>query len=524
MGNDTDKHGKSGWSRRDILRLSMATGLSMSAAGLLLYGGPALAEAPRRGGRLRVAASNSSVADTLDPAKGTNSGDYMRQFMFYSGLTELDDQMHAQPALAESFESPDGRVWHLKLRQGVVFHDGKPFTADDVVYSLLRHKDPATASKAKSLADQFETVVAEGPHDVRIELVSPNVDLPALLGTSHFLIIADGTTDFALANGTGPYRSKSFTPGGSVVGVRNENFWKNGKPYLDEIELIGLTDQAARVNGLLAGDLHMVTTVGPRDIERLRAGGRHEVLETRSGLYTNLILRQDADVVRDPDFVMAMKYLQNRERVRDAILRGYGTLANDHPVPDWHPYYMKDLPQRAYDPDRARFHVERGKLQGKGGDLVCTPNVEGSVDGAQLLQQSARTVGLQLNVRRVPYDGYWSNHWMKHPMSYGSINPRPTLDALFSQFYKSDSPWNESGWQNTQFDELLVQARAELDEGKRKQMYGDMQVLISEQCSVLIPVFISFLDAYDKRVKGLTPNPAGMLMGYRFAEDVWLDA
>lgn len=511
-------------SRRDMLKLMALAGLSASAGGLLLTGRDARAAEPKRGGRIRVAASNSSVSESMDPAKSSSSGDYIRQFTVYSGLTELDANMRAQPALAESIESDDGKVWAVKLRKGVTFHNGKAFDAQDVVFSLMRHKDPATASKAKVLADQFASVTAVNANEVRIELTSPNIDLPALLSTSHFLILADGTTDFAQPNGTGPFKCKEFKPAARMIGTRNENFWKPGLPHLDEVEILGITDLAARVNGLLAGDLHMVAVVSPRDLDRIRASGKHDILETKSGLYSDLVLRQDAEPTNNHDFVLAMKYLQNRERLVDNVLRGFGTIANDHPVPPWHPYFLKDLPQRPYDLDRAKYHIEKGGLKGTRASIVCTPGIEAAVEGAQLLQQSARAAGLTLEVRRVPYDGYWSTHWMKHPISYGSVNPRPTLDTLFTQFYKSDAAWNESAWKNEQFDQLLEQSRKEKDEARRKQMYGDMQTLITNHCGVIIPSFISFLDAYDTRLKGLAPNPMGMLMGYRFAEHVWLDA
>lgn len=412
----------------------------------------------------------------------------------------------------------------MRLRQGVSFHNGKSLTPQDVVYSLMRHKDPATASKAKASADAFDSVTASGERDVQVVLKSPNVELPALLATSHFLIVPDGTTDFSAPAGTGPFKVTSFKPGVNTIATRNENFWKPGQPYLDEVELMGVTDKVARTNGLISGDLDIALTVSPRDIPRIRATGRHEVLETKSGLYTDLILRQDVAPTNNPDFVQAIKYLQNRERMRTTVLEGYGTIANDQPVPPWHPYYLADLPQRPYDPDRAAFHIKRANLSGAGGDLVTSPNIEGALDNALLLQQSANRAGLKLNVRRVPYDGYWSNHWMKHPMSYGSIIPRPTLEMLFSQFFRSNAPWNESGWQNAQFDQLLDAARGETDNGRRKQMYGDMQTLIHAHCGVVIPVFISFLDGFNTRVKGLAPNPSGMLMGYRFAEHIWVDA
>ena len=128
---------------------------------------------------------------------------------------------------------------------------------------------------------------------------------------------------------------------------------------------------------------------------------------------------------------------------------------------------------------------------------------------ATLLQLSASKVGLKLGVNRVPADGYWSNHWMKHPLGFGNINPRPSLDLLFSLFFKSDAPWNESGWNNPLFDQLLVAARGEMDEAKRRQMYTDMQVLIHEQAGIGIPVFITLIDGFDQRLKGLSSIPTG---------------
>ena len=124
----------------------------------------------------------------------------------------------------------------------------------------------------------------------------------------------------------------------------------------------------------------------------------------------------------------------------------------------------------------------------------------------------------------MPNDGYWSNYWLKAPVHFGNINPRPTADILFSLFFKSDAPWNESAWKNEKFDQLLVAARAESDDGKRKQMYRDMQFLIHESSGIGVPVFISNLDAHNSKLKGLKPSGLGGMMGYSFGEHVWLDA
>jgi peptide/nickel transport system substrate-binding protein len=123
----------------------------------------------------------------------------------------------------------------------------------------------------------------------------------------------------------------------------------------------------------------------------------------------------------------------------------------------------------------------------------------------------------------VPSDGYWSNHWMKHPLGFGNTNPRPTADLLFSTYFKSDAPWNEAGWKSEQFDRLLLAARGAADEVKRKQIYADMQVLVHEKGGIGIPVFISLIDGYDRRLRGYGSIPIGGLMGYQFADNVWLD-
>ena len=284
--------------------------------------GAALAETPKRGGHIRVASYSSSTADTVDPARQTLSTDYLRCLMFYNGLTRLDESLTPQPELAVSIESDKATVWTFKLRDGVTFHDGKPSTLADVAYSLLRHKDPKVASIAKTLAAQMQEVKATGPLEVQITLSAPNADFPVVLGTFHFLIVKDGTTDFTTAIGTGPYKCKEFAPGVRSIGVRNENYWKPGKPYIDQIELFGIPDDTARVNALLSGDVQIASPIRPRATRQVKATEGYEVFETKLGNYTDLIMRLDAAPANNPDFVIGMKYLLDREQMRTAVFQG----------------------------------------------------------------------------------------------------------------------------------------------------------------------------------------------------------
>jgi peptide/nickel transport system substrate-binding protein len=514
-----------GASRRDVLAMLLAGGMQAGLAGsLATLATTAHAQTPRKGGRITAATNSSGVNDTLDPARQANQMDYCRGFMFYNGLTSLDGSLTPQPALAEEFTTQDATTWVFKLRKGVTFHDGKPLTPADVVFSLMRHKDAATASRAKVLADQIESVTASGPNEVTIRLVSPNADLPAILGTFHFHIVKEGTTDFNAGIGTGPYKVKEFKPGVRSIAVRNENYWKPNRPYLDEIEFVGITDESARVNALLAGQLDLVSTVSPRSVERVTAGGKHAIFETKSTSYTDLIMRRDGSPGNNPDFVKAMKYLFNREQLLKSIQMGRGVVANDQPIAASNRFHFKGLPQRPYDSEKAKWHLKKANLGSTPIPVVASPAATNSVEMALVMQHAARQIGLNLDVKRMPADGYWSTHWMKHPVGFGNINSRPTADLALTLFFKSDAPWNEAAWKNEKFDQLLVAARGETDAAKRARMYADMQVMIHDEGGIGIPMFISSLDGHSSRLKGLSPIPLGGLMGASFAEHVWLDA
>jgi peptide/nickel transport system substrate-binding protein len=520
-----------GLSRRDALRMLGVAGVAAAGAGSLFgAAGKVFADDAatplkgKPGGRIRVAGMSSSTADTLDPAKGALSTDYVRHFMFYNGLTRFDSHLVPQLELAERIDNDKATVWTITLRKDITFHNGKGLSAADVVFSLNRHKDPATGSKVMPLMAQFAEVKATGPLEVQITLTAPNAELPSILAVSHLLIVPEGTTDFSLGVGTGPFKVKEFKPGVRSVSVRNPGYWKPGLPYLDEIEFIAIGDEPSRVNALLSGDVHMINEVNPRSTQRISASAGHRVVDAPSGNYTDLIIRQDQMPGQNADFTQAMKYLLDREQVKSAVFRGYAVVGNDHPIAPGSRYHNADLPQRAYDPEKAKFLLKKAGMEKISMPVVCSPAATGSVDIAVLLQQSAKSVGLNLNVNRVPSDGYWSNHWMKHPLSFGNINPRPNADVIFSQFFQSTAPWNESGWKNEQFDQLLMLARGETDDAKRAKMYADMQTLVSDNCGIGIPVFISNIDGVDQRIKGYSSNPLGGFMGYMFSEQVWLDA
>ncbi len=514
-----------GATRRDLLKMLMASGVGVAAGGsLLMRAGAAVAATPVSGGNLKAAGWSSSTADTLDPAKASLSTDYVRCCAFYNRLTFLDEFGEVQMELADSITSGDAKTWEVKLKSGVTFHDGKTLSAADVVYSLSRHLDEAVGSKVNSIAKQMVEISAEDDLTVKIVLAEANADLPTILSLHHFLIIADGTTDFTKANGTGPFICDVFEPGVRSIALKNPNYFKSEGPYLDSFEFFAITDNSARLNALFADDIQLAGSINARSLRQLEGQANVETSISTSGNYTNLNIRLDMDPGDKAGFIEGMRHLINREQIQKSVLRGLAEVGNDQPVSSANRYHNPNLKPAEFDPEKAKALFEKAGLLGTKIPVIASDAATASVDMATIVQQAGAEIGMDLDVQRVPSDGYWSNYWLKAPIHFGNINPRPTPDILFSLLYTSDAPWNESQFKSETFDSMLVEARGALDEAKRKEIYWEMQEMVATQAGTIIPAYISNVDAISTKLKGLRPNPLGGMMGYAFAEYVWLEA
>jgi peptide/nickel transport system substrate-binding protein len=182
-------------------------------------------------------------------------------------------------------------------------------------------------------------------------------------------------------------------------------------------------------------------------------------------------------------------------------LGGFGYLGNDHPIGRGQRYFNRDLEQREIDPEKAKFYLKKAGLSTLDVELSAADAAfSGAVDAAVLSAESAKKAGINIKINRVPSDGYWSDVWMKAPWCFSYYQGRVTEDWMLTSAFVSTSKWNESYWKNERFDRLLVQARSELDEDKRRAMYYELQELVHNDGGVVIPVFASFLHAASDRL------------------------
>jgi peptide/nickel transport system substrate-binding protein len=513
-----------GASRRQFISWMTAAGATASFAGSIFASTKqAIAETPKKGGRLVMAIEAHSPGDTLDPAAFKSNIDYFRGRMFYGSLVRLQDDLTYAPELAqEVITNEDATVWTFKLQRGVEFHNGKTMTADDVLYSMNRHVGPesiSTGSTLFAMVDRWEKV---NDYEVRAVLNSPNADFAIALGTFQFKILPDGWTDFSNPVGTGPYKVKEFSPGVRAVGARFDNYWEDGA-HLDELEHFAIPDPVARLNALLAGEIDAMANVDPKTIDRIEATDGLGLWALESGAFMGIGARRDIAVSDNTDLIRSIQYLMDRERLVKGVLKGQGTLGNDQPIGPAYPDHCAEIPQRMLDPDRAKYHFEKSGIGDTAVPIVTAEVTPGAVDQVLFLEREAQKIGMNIDVQRVSTDGYWSSVWKVAPFFATQWNMRPTANIMMSVAFASTAKWNESYWKNEQFDKMLVDVLAVTDPAKRKQMYCDMQTLIHETGGSIYPAHINYIDAAADHVKGRTNVPLNNFGGCESPPFLWRD-
>lgn len=477
--------------RRGFMEGALATGATVAAASTL-WSTQVAAQTPKRGGTFRVGVHDGNTADSLDP--GTTESVYMIQLSHAtrSYLTEITNTNELGPDIATSWSaSDDASEWTFKLASGVTFHSGKAMTADDVVASLNYHRGDTTTSAAKALLTDVVDIKADGPDSVVIKLMAGNADLPYLLSDYHLVILpsdGSGKVDWESGDGTGPYKIVNHEPGVRSELTKHDGWHRDGA-YFDGVQMLALNDANARQTALITGDIDAITDVDLKTVSLLQRAPGVVIDDVPSGSHVTLPMFCDTAPFDNLDVRLALKYAINREEIIEKILFGYGSIGNDHPIAPSLPYWA-DLEQRTYDPDKAKFHMEKSGLGSIDVNLSAADSVmSGAVDMCVLYAEHAKAAGININVIREPNDGYWSNVWLKKPFVFVQWGVRPTPDVMFSLAYKSDAAWNESHWQNERFNELLIMAKSELDDTKRAEMYKEMQLLCRDDGGTIVPFF-----------------------------------
>lgn len=491
--------------RREFMGRAAALGVSTAVATTLMAE-VSRAQEPKQGGFARFGMAHGATTDSLDPGTWP---DTFTQCAFYgamcNGLTEIDADGNIVGDLAQSFEPADGATrWIYQLTPGVTFHNGKDVTADDVVASIRHHMGEESQSAAKSLLKAVSSVEADGPNTVIFTLSAANADFPYITSDYHQAIMPakeDGTMDWQAGIGCGPFVLESFEPGVSAKLKRNPNYFKDGKPYFDEVEFLAITDITARTNALTTGEVHWIGRADLKTLNLLERNPNVQISEVTG--YGHYVLPMNCTM---PPFDnvhvrRALKYCFNRQQIVDKVFLGHATAGNDNPIAPTVKFATNPEPVYDFNPEMVKRELEQAGLTSLKVDLsVADAAFTGAVDAAVLIQEDAAKCGIEINVVREPNDGYWDNVWLKKGWCASYWSGRPTCDWMFSQAYTEDAAWNESFWKNDRFNELVLQGRAETDDAKRAEIYAEAQQIVHDDGGTIVLVFNNFVEALSKEI------------------------
>src|SRR3954447_9343444 len=488
-------------------------------------GSTADAGAPQKGGDFRLGVTGGGSKDMMDGQNIVIKPDQARLVSAFETLLEFDDEYQLQTTgLAESVEADNPKQYTIKLRDGITFQDGKPLTADDVIYSLQRigsQKNGLTGFAATATMD-IKGIKKLDKLTVQLPLLSADSTIPQTLASYTFGIVPTGyeafSGDASTQIGTGAYKLKSFTPGQQSVHERYDGYWRDS--YFDTVTITDFTDATAQINALKGGQIDAMTDLPANQVEAVKASGV-EALISQTGGWIPLCMAIDLPPFNDPKGRQPMRLIIDRKQILEQLGSGYGTVAKDLYAP-FDEGYFSDLPEREQDIEQAKSLLKSAGKEGLAVDLHTTNGASGMVELASVFASQAKDAGVKVTVKNDP--NYYGDAYLKLPFSVDFWGTRGYLNQV-QQGSLPTSPYNETHWppksgKGSNFDDLYKQALAETDSGKRIEIEHEMQKLEYDLGGYIIPFFGSLIDGHSSKVKGLKPskgtlNLAGFGHGFR---------
>ncbi|ASJ73069.1 ABC transporter substrate-binding protein [Granulosicoccus antarcticus] len=492
-----------------------STALGLSALGLSSM--PAWSATA--GGSLRV--GMNITPNKLNPMLTRLNSEYMLSEMLYSGLTTLGTDMSPQPDLATEWSSnEDATQWRFTLRENAVFSNGQALTSADVVASLNKLLDPETSAPGRRNLGPIASVVADGDFTVVITTETPFSDLPVGLTypTAKILPASLIESDFAgfdqVPVGTGPFRLVEFKPDQVAVVEKNPDYFIAGEPLLDSVEIRTFPDASSAAAAMLAGEIDLLNEIQPTDFKRVADSAGIEGLVTPSGRFLDIVMDTSKPPFNDVRVREALSLSLDREAIVELVAEGYGTAGNDTPVNSAYRYH-DEAPLKAFDPERAKaLLAEAGYPDGIELELVASvkPGYRSSL--AVVVREMARASGFDISVKTMDHPSYLDQVWKKGHFYVGFYNMQPTEGTIFNLLFTSDASWNETRWNNEEFDALIDEADRTTDTDKRSELYAEAQRLMRKDVPAIVPCFFDVLGARAEYVEGYVQHPRGANYGF----------
>jgi len=534
-------------SRREFLRT--ATLLGMSAATAYGFAGKVTGEsfvrpvqaAMPKGGTVRIGMGVQEIEhphayNWVYPANISTQ--------VVGRLAVINQDNIAEPWLAESWEASDDlKTWTFTLRD-LKWHNGRQFTADDVVWNFKHILDPATGSSSVGLMkgymlEEYDTgekddagnavmstrlwdanaIEKLDDRTVRFNLKVPQLAIPEHLDhyTNAILDPAEGGEFGVGSNGLGAFTLVEHAVGiKAVLEARKEPFFKGG-PYLDTLEYIDVgEDPSANVAALASKQVHGLYQVDTAQYEILKAIPHidiHEVATAATAVVQMIIDRKPFD---DPKVRLAMRYGMDSGKVLELAQRGLGLRGEHHFVCPIHPDYAP-LPEMKRDTAKARQLLkEAGYPDGVSFTINAKKDPAWEIAAVQAMVEQWKGAGINAEINVMPQAQFW-DVWDKFDCGFVEWAHRPLGFMVLSLGFRTGVPWNPTMFADQEFDALLTKAEGTLDLDKRKALMKKIEIIMQERGPICQPVWRSILTGMDKRVQGFRMHPQYQFRGHELA-------
>jgi peptide/nickel transport system substrate-binding protein len=498
--------------RRELVKASAAAGFALSISGLgaaRAAAAPYAATAtPKTGGKITFAMSDGGPGDTLNPFTSSSNNEFATALFLYDSLFQRDGHNVPIPSLALDVAPVrnNARIWRLKLRRGVTFHDGRPLTADDVLWSFRYAFDPKNKAVQRASLNAIEPsgVTKSSAYEVLFRLKRPIGDFKGYLAAAPSLyIIPNGTTSLGTtAIGTGPFKLKSFAPGQQTELLRNTSYWDH--VYLDQVTIVPIPDSNQRMSALVAGQVDAVFLVDFVQAKLHQRDSAVKLIAQQNASIVPIYVQMDAPEFRDKRVRLALKLSVDRPKLVQSAQNGFGTIGNDV-YGAGYPSYNTHLAQHHYDPAKAKSLLKAAGKSGLKVTLFTSTAAPGMQESATVWKQQASPAGIDVNLVRVPAGSYFTNDkYLKVP-SYQSQWLGYSFENWAPQALFKDSPFNETHWADPKWEAAFKRAQSIVDDTRRNAAYQALQVPIWAEGGYIIWGYQPTIHAVSARVQGARP-------------------
>ena len=458
------------------------------------------------GGVLRAA--HDAEWTGLDPHVASTVSSFFVLANVVEGLTVMNDDIELTPQLAtEWVQSDDGTTWTFTLREGVMFSNGEEMTSEHVLFSMNRILNPDTGSgRVASVGGEDAVWEAIDTYTVSVTTPEPNAVLPILLSGSGSEIVHPDSVDengvIVVPIGTGPFIIEDLDGTISLTLAKNENYWQEGLPLLDAVEVSVIQEDAAREAALLGGEVDFITTVAPQAVEALESDENVVVQIAPALSYRYIGLNVTREPFDDVRVRQAIAYAIDRQQLCEAGDFGLCTTLNG-PVDTASPWYFDYAPYEQ-DLDKAReLLAEAGYPDGFEMELLPTSTYSDTVRQAQVLQAQLAAVGITTTINapewaewlelegNFMYDGYIC-----------SWNGLIDADSYYYLQHRTDEVFNFTGYSNPEFDELVEQGRQVADFDERYAIYEQANQILVDEAPYVYFYNVTFRRAMTPNVQG----------------------